>query len=74
MKSTINVSQVYSRVFSDLSRVIPIKYRLVQKAQSTETYMRFFLLYEKSEDYSAWELPNSPLLSDPTFSLVMRWK
>ena len=74
MKSTVNISQVYGRVFSDLRRVIPMKYRLVQKAQSTETYMRFFPLYEKSEDYLAYELPDSPLLSDHKFGLIMRWK
>ena len=74
MKSTVSISQVYGRVFSALRRVIHMKYRLVQKAQSTETYMRFFPLYEKSEDYLAYELPNSPYLSDHKFSLVMRWK
>ena len=74
MKSTINISQVYGRVFSDLRRVIPMKYKLVRKVQSAETYMRLFPLYEKSEDYLAHELPNSPLLSGHKFGLIMRWK
>jgi hypothetical protein len=72
MKSTINISQVYGRIFSETRQITPMEYRTIQKYQSTETCKRFIPVYSKSIYYSG--IPDSPFLSDHKFCLVMRWK
>ena len=72
MKSTVNISQVYGRIFNKTYSIIPIEYKTVQKYQSTETCKRFIPQYSKSIYRGG--ISNSPYLSDHKFSLIMRWK
>ena len=73
MKSTVNVSEVYERMFSEDYEVIPIEYKTVQKYQSNETCKRFIPVRSKSK-YFGGDFINSPFLSERSINLLRRYQ